>query len=88
MVEEGSWGLLFPKNRVYRVISFESVKYMLTTADDGEVFTLKGGEGGEEEEEEEEEKEFEPVFIGNWNGEKKELTDASGETHDWSACTM
>ena len=36
MVEEGSWGLLFPKNRVYRVISFESVKYMLTTADDGE----------------------------------------------------
>jgi WD40 repeat protein len=86
---QGSWGLLFPKNRVYQVLEFQGEKYMLTTQnenDEGEavlpeIFTLKNQDGEEEEEEE-------PTFIGNWNDVEKTLTDASGAVVDWSTAML
>ena len=93
--ELGSWGLLFPKNRVYTVIEYENKQYMLTTDDEPDIFTMsRTGEWDPKEEnivQGSSKDGEEPIFVGHWEASTKTLITVHedetipSERLDWSS---
>ena len=93
--ELGSWGLLFPKNRVYQVLEYENKQYMLTTDDEPEIFTMsRTGEWDPKEEnivQGSSKDGEEPIFVGHWEASTKTLITVNedetipSERLDWSS---